>query len=46
MVNSWITNPGVPCSKALGASKFESVYHPSEVDQISTKNFSELRGKK
>ena len=42
----WITNPRVPCSKALGASKFESAYHPSVVDQISTKNFWELSGKK
>ena len=42
----WIPNPGVPCSKPLGGSKVDSVFHPSEVDKLSTRNFWELSGKK
>ena len=42
----WIPNPGVPCSKPLGGSKVDSVFHPSEVDKMSTRNFWELSGKK
>ena len=42
----WITNPGTPYSKPLGCSKVDAVFHPSEVDQISTRNFWELNGEK
>ena len=35
----WIANPGVSWSKPLGASKVGAVFHPSEVDKMSTKNF-------
>ena len=41
-----IHNPGVPCSEPLGGSKVDSAFHPSKVDQISTRNFWELSGKK
>ena len=41
-----IPNPGVPCSKSMGASKVDSDFHPSEVDQMSTWNIWELSGKK
>ena len=41
----WIPNPGVPCSKPLGDFKVDSVFHPSEVNQISNKNFWENSGK-
>ena len=34
------------CSKPLGGAKFDSAFHPSEVDQMSTRNFWELSGKK
>ena len=42
----WISNPGVPCSKPLCGSKVNSAFHPSEVDEMSTRNFCELSGKK
>ena len=42
----WIPNPGVLCSKPLGGSKVDSAFHPSEVDEMSTRNFWELNGKK
>ena len=42
----WIPNPGVSWSKPLGGSKVDSVFHPSEVDKMSTRNFWELSGKK
>ena len=42
----WIPNPGVSCSKPLGGSNVDSALHPSEVDQMSTRNFWELSGKK
>ena len=42
----WIPNPGVLSSKPLGGSKVDSAFHPSEVDEISTRNFWELSGKK
>ena len=32
-------NPGDPCSKPLGGSKVDSAFHPSEVDQMSTRIF-------
>ena len=37
--NNWISNP-------LCGSKVESAFHPSEVDQMYTRNFSELSEKK
>ena len=42
----WIPNPGVPCLKSLGGSKVDSAFHPSEVDEMSSRNFWELGGKK
>ena len=44
-LSRWIPKLGVPCSKALGGSKVDSAFHPSEVDQVSTTNFWELSGK-
>ena len=41
----WIPNPGVPCSKPLGGSKADSVFHPSEVDKMSTRNFLVVKNK-
>ena len=41
----WIPNPGVLCSNPLGGSKVDSVLHPSEVDNMCTRNFWELSGK-
>ena len=35
-----------PVFKTLGDSKVDAVFHPSEVDQMSTRNFWELSGKK
>ena len=32
-------NPGVWCSKPLVGSKVDSVFHPSKVDQMNTRNF-------
>ena len=37
---------GVPYSKRLGGTKVDSAFHPSEVDQMSARNFWELSGKK
>ena len=45
-LRGWIPNPGVPCLKPLGGSKVDSVFHPSEVDKMSTRNFWELSDKK
>ena len=42
----WIPNPGVLCSKPLGVSKVNAAFHPSEVDQMSTRDFWELGSKK
>ena len=42
----WIPSQGVPCSKPLGGFKVDSVFHLSEVDKISTRNFWELSAKK
>ena len=42
----WIPNPGVLCSKPLGSSKVNSAFHPSKVDEMSTKHLWELSGKK
>ena len=42
----WIPNSGVPCSKPLGGSKVDSALDPYEFDQMSTRNFWELSGKK
>ena len=41
----WITNLGVPCSNPLRDSKDNSAFHPSEVDQMYTRNSWELSGK-
>ena len=41
-----IPNPEVLCSKPLGDTKVDSASHSSEVDQMSTRNFWELCGKK
>ena len=41
----WIANPEVSCSKPLDGSKVDSVFDPSEVDRMSTRNFWELNGK-
>ena len=38
--------PGVPSSKLLGCFKIDSACHPSDVDQMSTRNFWKLSGKK
>ena len=37
---------GVPCSKPLAGSIVGSVFHPSEVDKMSARNFWELSSKK
>ena len=37
---------GSPCSKPLGGSMVDSAFHPSEVGQMSTRNFWGLSGKK
>ena len=42
----WIPNPGVLCTKPLGSSKVDSVFHPSKVDKMSITNFWELSGQK
>ena len=41
-----IPNPDIPYSKPLGGSNVDSVFHTSEVDKVSTRNFWELIGKK
>ena len=41
-----ILSPGVLSSKPLGGSKIDSTFHPSEVNKMSTSNFSEVTGKK
>ena len=35
-----------PCSKPLGGSKVDSVFHHAEVDKVSTGNFWGLSGKR
>ena len=42
----WIPDPGVPDSKPLGGYKVRSAYHTSEVENMSTRNFWGLSGKK
>ena len=44
--SGWIPNPEVPGSKPQGVSKVNSAFHPSEVDQLSTRNFWRLNGKR
>lgn len=39
-------NPRIPCSKPLAVFKIDSAFHASELDKISTWNFSEPSGKK
>ena len=43
----WIPNPGLPRSKLLGGSKGNSDFHPSKINQMSTRNIWDLvvRGK-
>ena len=38
-MEQWPPSPGVPCSKPLGGSKVDSAFHPSEVNEVSTRNF-------
>ena len=45
LLKRWIPNPGTPCSKPIGGSKVDSVFHPSEVNQMSTRNSWEIGGK-
>ena len=35
----WIPNSGVACSKPLSGSMVDSAFHPSEIDQMTTRNF-------
>ena len=42
----WTPNPGVLCSKPASGSKVDSAFDTSEVDQMGTRNFLELSGKK
>ena len=42
----WIPNPGVLCSKPLGGFRLNSAFHPSKVDQMSTRNLWKLSDKK
>ena len=35
----WIPNPRVLCLKHVGGSKVDSAFHPSELDQMITRNF-------
>ena len=42
----WIPNPGVPGSKSLGDSKVNSAFYPSEVDQMGTRAYWGISGKK
>ena len=46
MVKTLDSQPGIPCSKPLGGSKVDSVFHPSEVDKMNTGSYWELSGKK
>ena len=41
-----IPNPGVPVGKLLAGSRVDSTFHPSEVDQTSTRYSWRLNGKK
>ena len=40
------SQPGILCSKPLNGSKVDSAFYPSKIDQMSTRNFWELSGKK
>ena len=40
------SNAGVPSSKQMDDSKFNSAFHPFDLDYMSTRNFYELSGKK
>ena len=39
MMQWFVYNSGVPCSKPLDGSKGDSAFHPSEVDEKSTRTF-------
>ena len=41
-----IHNLGIPCSKPLSSSNLHLAFHPCEVNQISSRNFWQLAGKK
>ena len=45
MVKALDCQSKVPVFKTLGGSKVKSVFHPSEVDKMITRNFWELSGK-
>ena len=45
-LTSWILNPGVPGSIPLGGFKVDSIFHPSEVDEMSIRNSWKLSGLK
>ena len=46
MASHWIPNLEVLDSKPLGGSKVDSAFHPSKVDEMSTRNSWRLSGKK
>ena len=46
MVRALDSQSSGPGGEAIGSSKVDSVFHLSEVDQMSTRNFWELSGKK
>ena len=46
MIKCWIPNSGFPISKPVGGLKVDSAFHPSVVDQISTRNSWGQSGKK
>ena len=45
VVKALNSQSGIPYSKPLGGSKVSSAFHPSDIDQMSTRNFWELSGK-
>ena len=45
VVKTWISSPGVPCSKTTGRLKFDLEFHCSEACKMSIRNFRELCGK-
>ena len=46
LVSGQVVNIVVMCSNTLGGFKVDSVFHPSEVDKMSTRDFWKLSGKK
>ena len=45
-LTGWIPNPGVSDSIPLGGVKVDSVFHPSEVDEMSIRSSWKLSGLK